>query len=364
MSDFEANFEEINKKIDYLVSKVNVIERRLFLVEKLLDINNSGFQQEGEQVAGAVENQSFIRCDLLVNQIVDKYQNNSQWLASKAIRVSLLSESLLQKNNESFFFNFDKKGNYWIIATTDDNYYLLPKGNFRVNAFNYDTLKKIFQCDGYEAESNNQFALIQPAKVSLTPSGKQWIFTQPGLLSFHSIPADELQYPPANNNQKSPEETSVSDASIEQQVQSNKTNENEIEQLDKIFTSSYNKKPSFLAERAITVSETLDNKKQRVLETSQSAIFQNDASGKYWIFSMKINVIYLVPQWDARISDEDVTHMRGIFECRNYKPEYANNFKLLKPAKVSLLNHGENWVFANLKQWLVIEAGVIEFLAL
>ncbi len=343
MSNFEPYFEEINKKIDYLVSKVNSIERRLVLVEKLLDINNPS-QNEGEEVAGAVEVPSFPKWSLFADEIVDKYHNNTQWLESKVIKVSLLSESLIQKANDSFVFNLDKKGNFWIIATTDENYYLLPKDNFRINAFNYDTLKKIFRCDGYSTDSNNQFALIEPAKVSLVPSGKQWIFTQLGILNFHSITAEEPH--------------SKVDTNLEQ-VQSNQTDNNEIEQLDKLFTSSYNKKPSFLIEHAISVSETLESKKQRALGTSQSAIFQSDTSGKYWIISTKSSVIYLVPQWDIKISGEDVITMLGIFEFHNYKAAYASKFKLIKPAKVSILSQGENWVMVNLRQWVLIQSGVI-----
>lgn len=340
MSDFEPYFEEINKKIDYLVSKVNSIERRLVLVENLLDINNPS-QNEGEEVAGAAEVPSFPKWSLFADEIVDKYHNNIQWLESKVIKVSLLSESLIQKANDSFIFNLDKKGNFWIIATTDDNYYLLPKDNFRINAFNYDTLKKIFRCDGYSADSNNQFTLIEPAKVSLAPSGKQWLFTQQGILSFHSTTTIEP----------------------EQQVKSNQTEANEIDQLDKLLTSSYNKKPAFLIEHVITVSETSDSKKQRALGTSQSAIFQTDALGKYWIISMKSNVIYLVPQWNIKISHEDLISTQGIFEWRNYKPEYTSNFKLIKPVKVSLINQNENLVTANLRQWVVIQPGVLEFVA-
>lgn len=347
MSDFEQNLEELVKKVDYLVNKVHIIERRLVQVEKILDIHNPSFQDSGEEVAGAVEVPSFPKLSLSVNEIVDKYHTNCQWLANKVIKVSLLSESLLQKTSDSFCFNLDKKGNFWIIATTDDNYYLLPKDNFRINAFNYDTLKKIFRCNGYSADSNNQFALIEPAKVSLAPSGKQWIFTQPGILSFHSITAEEPH--------------SKVDTNLEQQVQSNQTDNNEIEQLDKLFTSSYNKKPSFLIEHAISVSETLDSKKQRAWGSSTAAIFHGNAFGQYWIISTKSSVIYLVPQWHVEISHEDLISMQGIFELRNYKPEYASNFKLIKPAKVSILSQGQNWVMVNLRQWLLIQPGVIEF---
>ncbi|BAZ14183.1 hypothetical protein NIES4071_60230 [Calothrix sp. NIES-4071] len=350
MSDFEQNLEELVKKIDYLVNKVHIIERRLVKVEKLLDIHNPSFQDEGEEVAGAVEVPSFPKLSLSASEIVEQYHTNCQWLVNKVIKVSLLSESLLQKTDKSFCFNLDKKGNFWIIATTDDKYYLLPKDNFRINAFNYDTIKKIFRCDGYKADFDNQFVIIEPAKVSLAPSGKQWTFTQPGILNFHSTTAEE------------PEHSKV-DTNLEQ-VQSNQTDNNEIEQLDKLFTSSYNKKPSFLTEHAITVSETLDSKKQRGLGISQSAIFQSDTSGKYWIISTKSSVIYLVPQWDIKISHEDVITMLGIFEFHNYKPEYAIKFKLIKPAKVSLLSQGENWVLVNLKQWILIQPGVIEFLPL
>ncbi len=98
---------------------------------------------------------------LIEAQLVGKYNQNAQQIFTKATEVTF-SESSLHHNNQAVVFEKSRRGNYWIINIENINY-LVPKNNFRLNQFNYNSFTKVFQCSGYKAGETSNFLLLKPA---------------------------------------------------------------------------------------------------------------------------------------------------------------------------------------------------------
>jgi hypothetical protein len=121
------------------------------------------------------------------SELIQIYNHLPNLLARKAIKVSLTEDSLITQNNQLIFLENARNGNYWVIGTEDSNYWLLPKANLKIDSFKYETLKSLFHCDGYQPENDSKLSLIQPAKVSLTPSSLRWKLEERGRLDFLDV---------------------------------------------------------------------------------------------------------------------------------------------------------------------------------
>ncbi|MFM7370459.1 MAG: hypothetical protein ACKO2Z_22270, partial [Sphaerospermopsis kisseleviana] len=65
----------------------------------------------------------------------------------------------------------------------EGNYeYLVPKGNIKINEYNYETISSCFECIGYHPSSSSSFTLLKPATVSSI--GQHWQLVEPGKLQF------------------------------------------------------------------------------------------------------------------------------------------------------------------------------------
>lgn len=84
-----------------------------------------------------------------------------------------------------------KKGDYWIFEAEESAFYLLPKYNFRVNEFSYQTLKAVFNCIGYQPTQTNFWSLVSSATVHpINEEKTEWIVTELGEIAFST---EELQ---------------------------------------------------------------------------------------------------------------------------------------------------------------------------
>ena len=116
--------------------------------------------------------------------LVSAYNINPNSLSEQATIVSesnfTAQQRRLGKNIQSILES-DNRGNYWIIIENNDEY-LVPKANMRINEHNYLTISTFFNCSGYNSNSPNNFTLVKPAKVYRR--GEQWELIEIGELQF------------------------------------------------------------------------------------------------------------------------------------------------------------------------------------
>ncbi|HLO85394.1 MAG TPA: hypothetical protein VK203_10335 [Nostocaceae cyanobacterium] len=125
------------------------------------------------------------KLNINITELLEIYNHVPHILARKATKVSLQEESLIQQNQNFIFLESTKNGNYWVVATEDNHYWLLPKMNFKIDSFKYDILKSLFDCEGYSLDDNRGFNVIQPAKVALIPTENLiWKLEKKGKLDF------------------------------------------------------------------------------------------------------------------------------------------------------------------------------------
>jgi len=116
--------------------------------------------------------------------LVSAYNINPRSLSEQAITISeteYTSEQRRLGKNIQPILESNSRGNYWII-TEDNNEYLVPKANMKINEHNYLTISTFFNCLGYNSNSLNNFTLVKPAKVY--PRGEQWELIEAGELQF------------------------------------------------------------------------------------------------------------------------------------------------------------------------------------
>jgi hypothetical protein len=115
-------------------------------------------------------------------ELIIKYNNSN--VNFNYTNVTLTQESFLkirQGIEPSILFERDKRGEYWIISM-NNNIYLVPQLNLRLNSYAIKTIKLLFQCNGVGEESKI-FHLIKPAKVAMVEENK-WRFVEQGILQF------------------------------------------------------------------------------------------------------------------------------------------------------------------------------------
>ena len=93
---------------------------------------------------------------------------------------------------------------------------------------------------------------------------------------------------------------------------------------------------------AIEVSETKQSQEDRRLGKSQAVILEKKRRGNYLVYT-EGNCDYLVPSENLRINDYNSKSVEGLFECRNYQPNYSEDFQVLKAAVVYTISSGETW---------------------
>ncbi|MEG3845351.1 hypothetical protein QT971_05335 [Microcoleus sp. herbarium19] len=77
----------------------------------------------------------------------------------------------------------DRRGNYWIL-TGNGCEYMVPKDNFKINEYNYNTVQALFECLNYQASITSDFQLVRPAKVSFITGLDKWQLEDRGILQF------------------------------------------------------------------------------------------------------------------------------------------------------------------------------------
>lgn len=121
---------------------------------------------------------------------------------------------------------------------------------------------------------------------------------------------------------------------------------------EKELVNSYNADPKIFSEKGVElVSETEESINQRRLGTSKT-ILEKNRRGNYWILTEN-RCEYMVPKGNVKINEHNHNTVEALFQCLDYQASISNDFKLVKPAKVSFLT--------GLEKWQVEERGILQF---
>ena len=104
-------------------------------------------------------------------------------IAQKAVVTA--AESLSTK--EQIFLENANNGRYWIIRTESEINWLVPKSNSRINTHEYEVVKYLFECQGYQPGYGGKFILKKLAIVSLISHKQQWKLEERGILEFGNV---------------------------------------------------------------------------------------------------------------------------------------------------------------------------------
>ncbi|WP_373528727.1 hypothetical protein [Nostoc sp.] len=369
MTDSENYFEEIVQKMNYIIDKVCQLDRRLVAVEKSLEqIHNFNYIDSGRKITEAMETPTITKVDLSESELIEVYNHDFQELASNAIKVSVTLDSLLTGNNDVVLLEKTKNASYWILVAQDDTHWLLPKGNLRINTYNYKTVESLFKCNAYQAYASSKFTLNQLAKVELTPNGQQWILVERGVLQFITTDFEEPEEVEVKNFDEITFDDSDSDITLEELnpiFQHPQVHQEVIFSAIELLISAYNVERNLFSTiyPVIEVLETEDSINRRLFDNidNRQVVFIEVRLGHYWIVTLE-RVSYLVPKLNIIINSDNLEIVQALFECQDYQDEHSDTFTLIKPAKVSPVFEGQNWVLlTSVEKWILVERGVLQF---
>jgi hypothetical protein len=117
---------------------------------------------------------------------ISTYEQNPRLLLKNAIEVSEADQSIDQRRlggAQGVILQKVRRGNYWILNEGGTDY-VVPKDNIKINEYNLETVRNLFECQGYRSEYSG-FKLIKPAIVSYVSRGEVWQLVELGVLQFY-----------------------------------------------------------------------------------------------------------------------------------------------------------------------------------
>ena len=127
-----------------------------------------------------------------MDQLLDIYNNNQRDFSEKMRRSGLTVNMSLDsvKQYRSGFdttitFNESRTGKFVVFTEyfrEHNSYYLFPKPGMTFNQHQYQSMRLIFELNGWERRSSRQFILKKPAIVEYR--GNQILLKEQGILSF------------------------------------------------------------------------------------------------------------------------------------------------------------------------------------
>ncbi len=148
-----------------------------------------------------MEMQNIEKVDFSENELIILYNYIPRLIEKSAILVNL-SPSYYTNGKQEILLTEDTKGNYWVIATDYDIYWLFPiatlKGKF--NHHVNEALNLLFEFKNYENSENREFTLKKPAKVYPAISREGWILESTGFLDFTNLRLLSIETSNGNSN--------------------------------------------------------------------------------------------------------------------------------------------------------------------
>ncbi len=334
-------------------------------------------------------------------RLVQTYNRDPRSLWKNALEVGETEASFNNRQsgkNTNITLSNRKRGIYAVIEERD-NYFLIPSKHFRITDNNYKTIQAFFECREYQKDYSDRFYLVEPAKLSSMPDGKEWILEQKGILNFNpDYPVVELRKQLEKaNKEKEQFQSKLEEIENEKQqlrsqvtkltqrvndrkdltysnvqsppVEANQNSQSQPSYRNKntakssyqavsspppVLVETYNRDSRSSTRGAIEVSETQKSISDRSIGKSKKVTLETKNRGTYAILK-EGSINYLVPSKYLRITDNNYLTVQALFECRNYKKRHPKGgFNLIKPAIV-------NTISAN-QQWQLQERGVLEFI--
>ena len=119
-------------------------------------------------------------------QLISMYQHDARSLLKNAIEVSETEQSIDQRRlggGQGAILQKVRRGNYCILNEGGVDY-MVPKNNIKINEHSLETVKNLFECQGYRSGYSG-FQLIKPARVSAISRGETWQLVELGVLQFY-----------------------------------------------------------------------------------------------------------------------------------------------------------------------------------
>ncbi|MEA5577358.1 hypothetical protein [Anabaena sp. UHCC 0451] len=129
------------------------------------------------------------KVDFSEQELIILYNYIPRLIEKTAILVNL-SPNYYTNGTQETLLTEDNRGNYWIIATDNDIYWLFPitKLNGKINPSVNEAFNLLFQNHNYNNSDTREFILKKPAQVYPARNAEGWILTQPGLIEFGNLP--------------------------------------------------------------------------------------------------------------------------------------------------------------------------------
>ncbi|VXD10299.1 hypothetical protein PL8927_10004 [Planktothrix serta PCC 8927] len=122
-------------------------------------------------------------------KIITDYNSNPKQFGQSSLEVGITEKTFSNQrlgSQEKITFQPEIRGTYWIFG--DSGYfYLLINKTTKINQFNFDYIKEVFDCYNEKENQNyKNFKLVKPAQVSkLNQGGELFQLEQKGTLEFY-----------------------------------------------------------------------------------------------------------------------------------------------------------------------------------
>ncbi len=125
----------------------------------------------------------FKSIELTKEELLGIYHKNPE-IFSKLVSIkAYLTENGVGNNQIVIVPQEFSNDNYWLIEIRHNEYYLVPKINFKIDNSLYQNVQVLFQLENYQNQQTIYFNVKKPARVSKNFRG-EWTLEEKGILEF------------------------------------------------------------------------------------------------------------------------------------------------------------------------------------
>ena len=314
----DSNF--VIQTLQSVQKALNVAESNLKIIQQLEErfkeleraFNRSGLKN-AVRVSGAMEVPKIHRLEISAPELIETYNNVPQVFGPSVIPVTVTSETY-RGLSDSAVLEINKHGSYWIIANTEETYWLVPNISIRLNPHRMKTLAMLFTCQDESKANIDKFTLLEPAQLKMMPNQKEWHLVKTGVLQFGTasqLGSDQdiknLDY----NLQKLQSNYETLTANIELLLKANEQLQKDVnhavlarQQITREISDLHQAKHS-LKKNILQLEENIDIKLQQVLDqhAESQLVTENTA-----------------PSQEVTVTSDDSTSLDEPFPENNIEP--------------------------------------------
>jgi hypothetical protein len=105
----------------------------------------------------------------------------------------------------------------------------------------------------------------------------------------------------------------------------------------------------------VAVDRNIQNYRLSMTGSTQDIILSCQIDGKYWLYIDGNDNWLLIPKHQITITEDELPQFESFFDCQNYRGENYNNFTIVKPASVTVIDIIPD------RHWRLIEKGILQF---